>query len=232
MAGGVLAGVGALTGKKDLMKIGGLLALGSAAVNAASSAAGAAAGEGAASSVEAADAMRAAEHGIGNVTSAVEAPTLGTLGEAATAQPFMTPDALQTQTLGAAQSGGAQSLMQRAGEVAQQSGMAPAQSIGQQLTGLTQQAPALDPVAQAGAGMDSSTMQSILGSAWDKTKTIAGGVGQFVKDNKELVQLGSGMLQGMYGPEAEQMDWRRSIMARRLRNMNSPIRLTATAGGM
>lgn len=235
VAGGVLAGVGAITGSKDLQKIGGLLTLGSAAANAMSSAgelAANAAGDGAASSIEAADAMRAAEHGIANVTSATQAPTLGTLGEAATSQPFMTPDALQTEALGAAQGGGTQSLMQRAGQVAQQGGAAQAQTIGQQLTGVGQQAAALDPVAQAGASMDSNTMQSILGSAWDKTKTIAGGVGKFVKDNKELVQLGGGMLQGMYGPEAEQMDWQKSILARRLRNLNNPIRLTATAGGM
>lgn len=233
VAGGVLAGVGAITGSKDLQKIGGLLSLGSAAVNAAG-AAGAAAGEGAASSIEAADAMRAAEHGtLANVTSATQAPTLGTLGEAATAQPFMTPDALQTEALGATQAGeGAQSLMQRASQVAQQGGAAPAPTIGQQLTGTASQTAALDPVAQAGAGMDSNSLQSILGSAWDKTKTIGAGVGKFVKDNKELVQLGGGMLQGMYGPEAEQMDWQKSIMARRLRNLNSPIRLTATAGGM
>lgn len=232
VAGGVLAGVGALTGSKDLQKIGGFMALGSAAVNAVGAAG--AAGEGAASSIEAADAMRAAEHGtLANVTSATQAPTLGTLGEAATAQPFMTPDGLQTEALGAtSQAGGSQSLMQRASAVAEQGGRAAAPSIGQQLTGMAPPAAALDPVAQAGAGMDSSTMQSILGSAWDKTKTLAGGVGKFVKDNKELVQLGGGMLQGMYGPEAEQMDWKKSIMARRLRNLNSPIRLTATAGGM
>ena len=239
VAGGVLAGVGALTGSKDLQKIGGFMALGSAAVNAASSASELvvdAAGEGAASSVEAADAMRAAEHGLGNVTSATQAPTLGTLGEAATAsssQPFMTPDALQTEALGAAQqTGGTQSLMQRASQVAQQGSTAQAPTIGQQLTGMAPQSATLDPVAQAGAGMDSNSLQSILGSAWDKTNTLAGGVGKFVKDNKELVQLGGGMLQSMYGPEAEAMDWQKSIMARRLRNLNNPIRLTATAGGV
>lgn len=47
----------------------------------------------------------------------------------------------------------------------------------------------------------------------------------FLKDNKELVKIGGSILESVYGPQAEQMDFQRSEFERRRRNMNSPIRL-------
>lgn len=80
--------------------------------------------------------------------------------------------------------------------------------------------PANDPLAAKTGKM---TVPEIL-------KKIAGGgdvnsIPEWIKQNKELVQLGGNMLYGMYGPQAEQLDWQKSIMSRRLANLNSPVRL-------
>lgn len=73
--------------------------------------------------------------------------------------------------------------------------------------------------------MSGDQLNALLGNAWDKTKQLAAGAGQFVKDNKELVSLAGGVVQGMYGPQAEQLDLQKSILARRRANMNNQIRL-------
>jgi hypothetical protein len=109
--------------------------------------------------------------------------------------------------------GGQQSLMSRAMAQSAPAAMQMATPVG------------LDPVAQAGSSMTSNDLTSYLNGAWDKTKAALNGAGQFVKDNKELVNLGGSMLQSMYGPQAEQMDFQKSLLQRRLANLNSPIRL-------
>lgn len=54
------------------------------------------------------------------------------------------------------------------------------------------------------------------------------GLGAWVRDNKELVSLGGQMLQGMYGPQAEELDYYKKIAERRRANLNSPVRVAYT----
>lgn len=77
----------------------------------------------------------------------------------------------------------------------------------------------------SGEGMTKSRLQSLLQGAAEKAGEGVSGLSKFVKNNKELVDMGGGVLKSMYGPEAEKMDFEQSIMQRRLRNLNSPIRL-------
>lgn len=219
VAGGVLAGVGAITGKNDLVKLGGLMSLGGGLANSAGNgalSAGEKAAEGAAR-----ESFRASEIAAQNagLTAAKTATDIGSIGQQAAQQ----VSGLQ----GAAEAAGAALPEQGASLMDKALSAQSAPSIGQQLTA---SAP-MDAVAQAGAETTSSQLQSILGSAWDKTKNLAGGAGDFVKQNPELVKLGAGVVQGLYGPEAEQMDWQRSILQRRLRNLNSPVRLANSPGG-
>lgn len=220
VAGGVLTGIGVLTGEKDLLKLGGVMSLGSGLANLAGGAAEAGAEASsswdAADSAAGSDAAQFAKHASpdgASLTSATEGSTLGNIGAPSMPQ-------VQIDELGATQGGG--SLMQRAADM--RSG-----GLNAGTDAVTEMAARplakMDPVTSAGQSMDSSTMQSILDSAWQKTKALGSGVGDFVKNNKELVAIGGSVLNSMYGPEAEQLDWQKGILARRLRNLNSQVRL-------
>lgn len=223
IAGGVLLGVGAITGKEDLLKIGGILSLGGAAATAVGGSSAAAGGEASAAfdgagSAAGSDAAQFGKYGWQDptLTSASQGSTVGTIGaeamKAATTDP-------STGILGYAQRlGGTGGGTTQAATTSALSATA-----NQPAAGVVSQY--VDPVQAAGATMDAPTMNSILQSAWDKTKALGTGVGDFVRNNKELVQLGGGILQGMYGPQAEQMDFERQAYERRMRNLNSPVAL-------
>lgn len=232
VAGGVLTGIGALTGNKDLLSLGGLLGLGGGIAGALDSAAGVAAGE-VAGEAAAGEGMKAATSSLDALRplkDAANAPDIGSaIGQAAesAAEGMAGSGVVAPQVDGAwwqqgQASGGGGSLMERAAL-----GQSGGGGIGG--PGMTARLGAgrsiVDPVMQAGKSMSSDQLQALLGNAWDKTKQLASGAGQFVKENKDLVSLAGGAIQGMYGPQAEQMDMQRSIMARRLRNMNSQVRL-------
>lgn len=70
---------------------------------------------------------------------------------------------------------------------------------------------------------DAGHLQSLL----DRAGQAAGNVGQFVKDNKELVIVGSQLLQGGMGAYARKAEWddQMSLMDARRRRLNQPIRL-------
>lgn len=225
VAGGVLTGVGILANDKGLKNFGALMSLGGGIANLATGASSA--GEAASSawddaaSAAQSDAAQFGKYATEGATNVANAPALGTTLGAPSVP--TAPTGLEAPAMGA-ESGGL-SLTQRAAERAATTPAATAGDIG---SSLTRAAQPLDPVAKAAAGMDSSTMQSILGNLWDKTKAIAGGAGQFVKDNKDLISI----IGSAYGPEAEKMnllnsqfDAQQSLLARRLRNLNSPIRL-------
>lgn len=190
VAGAALTGIGAITGKKDLLKVGGLMSLGGAIGSAANAAN--AASQGAASAAPAA-AEAASPTGIFQS----QFQPVQALANAGAAEPV---------------AGLGQSLLQQA--MTNPGAIEPVASLGVQ-----------DAIAQAGRGMTSSEMQSLLSSAFDRTKSALGGVGQFVQKNPMLTMIGGQMLSSAYGPEAEAIDLEKSIMRRRLRNINNPIRL-------
>lgn len=238
VAGAALTGIGALTGKKDLLKLGGFMALGGglanmsglsgAAEGAASSAwdaSGSAAGSDAAQlgkyaqqpATAAADTAAAtATAPMSAATEAMYQPSLSEL-----AQKYGRPDAAQgsgyMNPADADQALAQKSLQQRALE----SRGAPVQATAP-LDPLTAGA---DRVAQGAQGMTSNQLNSYLQSAWDKTGQALGNIGKVVKDNKELAMIGGNVLSSMYGPQAEALDWNKSLMARRTRNLNNPVRL-------
>lgn len=108
-----------------------------------------------------------------------------------------------------------------------------------QIAGLTQRATPI-PTAVNGTPAGQQLRLGNMGTAGNTTvpqikigetagDSIMGRInslGQHVKQNKELYQVGGQMLQGMFGPEAEQMDWQKSLYERRRRNLNNPVRMT------
>lgn len=249
VAGGVLAGVGALTGKKDLVKLGSLMSLGGSIGNAFSDAAT----EAAAGAAEG-----AAEGAISEAAGDAAGEFAGAAGDAAagaaTSVP-LTPGVLSTEAgAGAADQfaqqavtamPGAQSGAQAGAGAG--AGAAPDVTPGSMIERASQSVPttpgtlakqfattAPDALAQAGQELSSTDITSWL----NRAKKAAGGVSNFMKSNPELVKVGGDMLVGMYGPEAEQADLLRKqqeeqmAWANRARaNLNSPIMLKYRTGG-
>ena len=235
IAGAALTTVGAITGKKDLLKIGGLMSLGGGigqAFNAYS--AGAAAGE-AAASQGAQEAFRASElAGTGATNAAMEAASSGgSLMESA-----------RTAT-SAAQNLPQQAITDFGAEVASAT---PTQAMPSTATPTVAQPKMVEPttygsqpspqeafrtgelthankVAEGASTMNQSELLGLLKAGAEKTGKSLSGVADFLTKNKELVKIGGDALGGMYGPQAEQMDFQKSIYERRMANLKSPVKL-------
>lgn len=235
ISGAVLTGVGALTGKKDLMKVGSLLSLGGSAVSAFS------AGTQAAGQAAGASSAFGGVDAVGQAVQAAGGPTLGAgssafLGGevAANAGPFagMSAGGSALEPLRAASA---------AGDMAGAVGREMAFEAGSGL--LSQHMPAqvaLDPLQASASSMSMQEMNAVLANRAKNASTslmdrMGGAVGKtadFIKKNKELVEIGGKALSGAFGPEAEladlkrdEWDYRRSLLDRQRRNLNSPIRL-------
>lgn len=216
VAGAVLTGVGALTGKKDLMKAGSILSLAG---------------------------------GVGSLANS--AMNAASSSAASSAASELGKDVLQNGALASAEAaGGASSLMDTASSslMGQGSVFGPASSIGGGGTALT--APwSSGPLATAGAPASSSLMDaaknltsndvsSFLGKTGKKAGELLGKTGEFVKQNKELVNIVGGGLEAAYGPEAEMVDLRKAqvrneqaLIERAQRNLNNPVKLYNYGGG-
>lgn len=219
VAGAALTTIGAITKKQDLMKIGGFMSLAGGigtAVGAASAAtapatAGVSAGEAA-----------AATAGTEAATAAAAQPTV------AAAQNLGV--GVEAELAKAAGSYGSQApLLGRAGELASSSfSMIPGTTPTMPLDAISGLQPNVfaDQLATGAAGIQGqSQLQTLLAAAGKKAGTALKGVGTFMKDNPELVKIGGSALSSMYGPEAEQFDFNKSIYERRMRNLNTPVRL-------
>lgn len=259
VAGAALSTLGAVTGKKDVTRVGALLSLGGGLANAFGGGGAAAAGEEAASSAwDAADSAAgsdaaqfgkyAASANAPGIESAIDEAAKAGAGDAmsSAASGFDYPDAFS-------QANSTESIFSRAGGVMDRTGALEAQVPGvsdplaegarsltrnemQALNAKTQSDAAmpalrLGNMGTEGAGAPLVQMSPVQapgsggGSLFERAKMGIDGIGQHVRNNKELYQLAGGMLQSMYGPQAEQADMERSIMARRLRNLNSPVAL-------
>lgn len=246
IAGAALTTIGAVTGKKDLMKIGGFMSLGGGigtAVNAASAGAGAANG--------AQEAFRASElasqAGAGAGAQAAAAP----LAEAATSA--ISPELARSAVTDFGDQI-APSLYERGGDIVRNNGMNAAMESGFAAPGVSAPGvaapgfaapeiaspvlatPGVQPAAgKIGAGamtMDSSQLSKYLNAGYEALKPIANGAMEFASKNKELVSTGLSALSSAYGPEAELNNLRRSnydrqnsIYDRQMRNRNSPVKL-------
>lgn len=262
VAGAALSTLGAVTGKKDVTRVGALLSLGGGLANAFGGTSAAA--EGVAS--EASSAWDAADSAAGSdaaqfgkyaqpaatpgIETAMEEAARAGAGEmASSAAGFDYPDAFS-------QAGSGDSIFSRAG-------------VADRTAALESQVPgampgASDPLAEGAKSLTRNDLEALtlktqreaampalqLGnmgspggaplaqvspvqapgsgglSLFEQAKQGINSLGANVRQNKELYQLAGSMLQSMYGPQAEQADMERSIMARRLRNLNSPVALT------
>jgi hypothetical protein len=229
VGGAVLGAVGAVTGKKGLQKFGALMSLGAGLTNLATGAAnaGASAAEGAAG--------EALKTGVQAGAESASASVSGQIGGMADswAETALAGVGQNTATLGSTSGG---SLFEQAASQFSGAGADAAASAGGSIFGSAGNAAASDPFGMQsitdrlmadGSKLTSNDIDAALGKLG---KGLQRGT-QWIKENPELSKFGFSILEGIYGPEAEQMDMQRKMMDRRRNNLNSPIRLTNTGMG-
>jgi hypothetical protein len=233
VGGAVLGAVGAVTGKKGLQKFGALMSLGAGLTNLATGAAnaGASAAEGAAG--------EALKTGVQAGAESASASVSGQIGGMADswAETALAGVGQNTATLGSTSGG---SLFEQAASQFSGVGADAAASAGSSLFGSgaetfgaqTMSDPfrvqsITDRLMADGSKLTSNDIDAALGKLG---KGLQRGT-QWIKENPELSKFGFSILEGIYGPEAEQMDMQRKMMDRRRNNLNSPIRLTNTGMG-
>jgi len=246
VAGTVLSGIGAITGKGGMQKLGAVLSLGAGIANWAGSASTAAAGSATGTAeLAAGTAEQAGDLGFmaGDGGIATNAANTFDAGAAATSTPFGNVDfsgapaptgaeAMTGQVGGVVNAAAAEpmadgSLMSRAMDSQQASQAAgyngaQAAAAARAPAGVTMG----DSVLETGArGMTQADIGSYLKKAWTNAQTALGNPGQFIKDNKELVALGGAALNSAYGPQAQELAYRKSLMERVRRNLNSPVEI-------
>lgn len=247
LGGGFLAGMGALTGDKDLMKIGGIMSVfggignlaGKMIEGGATAAGGLDAGTYGAEFGGGGDAAAMASD-ASSVTDAIAptttaaAPTTTGLGQIQQLNPLgstQVPAMAQAPAAGGMAGGAAPSTSSlwdkalggtQAADLTANSGMT--------LGGIGAPA-AMDPLTAAASSMTGGEVNSLLKVAADKAKSTLTGIPGFIKDNKELVNMAGNALATMYGPQAEAVDFQKSLYERRRRNLNNPVRLGIVPGG-
>jgi hypothetical protein len=244
IAGAVLSGIGALTGKKDLMKIGAVLSIGGgiagalsglsagagAAAGAAEGAAGAAADMGTqslgaagmgAQAIEAAAAAGGATEaaaGVAGMSGMEGITSAGVIQDAATGATTTLPGAVEGAT------GAPTSLADMAAKAGGGEGVASEFTTAQTTQAPAGAAAAGSRIAEAAKGIQSND----LSSWWERAQAAGKTVSNFIEKNPTLVKMGGEMLQGMYGPQAEEFDYRKSLYERSMRNLNSPVKMAYT----
>lgn len=244
IAGAVLTGVGALTGSKDLMKIGAVLSIGgglTSLATGAAEAAGATASEGAVSGMDvAADQVGTASAGMQASTSAVpdavapltDLPAGGmpqggeALGNVTSPMPNVgtTPIAQQAASLKPTMDTSAIStpMVDGSNAAAGSTLQTPDPSMGFGKGGFDfSKAAKPDMVAQGGAKMTTSDLSAFM----QKAKEAGGAVSEFMSKNPALMKVGGDMLSSMYGAQAEKFDYEKGLMDRARANLNAPVKL-------
>jgi len=250
VAGGIMSAVGMVTGSKTLTKVGGILGLAGAVTGLASSL-GSGAAEAASSAGSAGEAASgAAGESVSSATDALKnelaSNSLGeglgkVAGDAAQAAPSsggaaLTLDAPSTNLMDQYRAGLvdgsdygtlARNATPTVFEQTPAGGMITNGSdYGLTARGLnsasvftdTRQATALGKIAEAGSQIkDANTLNSLL----DKLK----GAGQWVKENKELVNAGSNLLLagGQAYQQGQQFDAQMNLLAQRRARLNNPV---------
>jgi hypothetical protein len=234
VGGAVLGAVGAVTGKKGLQKFGALMSLGAGltnlatgAANAGASAAEGAAGEALKTGVQAgAESASASVSGqIGGVADSWAETALAGVGKSGGATAGSTMfDSAASQWAG----GAASDLAAAAGDTLYGKAgvdlLAGGSSVAADPFGVQT---ITDRLMSEGSKLRQNDIDAALGKLGKGLQKGA----QWIKENPELSKFGFSILEGIYGPEAEQMDMQRKMMDRRRNNLNSPIRLTNTGMG-
>ena len=236
VAGAVLSVAGAITHNKDLSRIGAFVGLAGGLYNMASGATSGAANIDQAATagdyVNSADAASDAASAASTVDTASNA-VAATAPAAAPVTGIAAPDVIPADVSAAAPAAAPTSFAQQAAQTAQQSGLATADAA----PTAAYSGPG-SPGAGAGTDVVQTTTPTALDTAaksytandlnswWQKAMDAGKGVGKFVKDNKELVNMAGTALTNMYGPQSEALDYQKSLMERARRNINSPVVLT------
>lgn len=244
-AGAALTTVGALTKKQDLMKIGGFMQLGGGIATAYNAAA-----SGAAANASAQEAANAAWQTGGQAEAAYGAQEAANAAWQAGGQAEVANTiASGAQSFAPVASSISEPISQSMANAASSAVVPDIPTPGTSISSFGSSAPepfslsqkassynvpplqvGADPISQGAGQMPGNEFKSIMQSLADKAGTTLKGVGKFMHDNPELVKLGGNMLSSMYGPEAETLDFKKSIYNRQMQNMNSPIRLGLTGG--
>ncbi len=252
VAGGMAAGLGLLTGDKDFQRLGSVLsAVGGLAGGLSNLAGAAGATEAGASSAgyinqmdAASDAASAASGSgsigydigdIGNYGQVGQAPTPGAdLGRVVQPSPgTINPQAAglgpATQDIAGSLTGSEGGLLTKAyGSAPTVTGALPSSAVST--------VPTPNPLAEFAKGITQNDITSMLqrgaekagslmGQAWDGAGNVLNSAGQWVQKNPQAASMVFNAVGNAFGPEAEMMDLRKSLMDRARQNSNSPIRL-------
>lgn len=218
-AGGALTVLGALTKKKDLLKVGAVMSLGGAGLNAL----------GAGAEAASTGVAEAGMQGANEVAKAGPLEGLSSMGEAAAPDLSLSSAASpagDTLNMGDALTAGSelqrpslmQTAMQRPPTFDMQQAMDPLQEVGSRYT-----ADSLNQTLKTGQ----NKVNQMFGGLGDKVDAV----GSHLQKNRYLYQMGGSALESMLGPEAERMDWEKSLLARRLKNLNSPVQMSLRSRG-
>lgn len=248
VAGGMMAGLGLISNDKDMQRMGSMLSAVSGLSGAFTGGANAAATAGAAESAGGLSAEAAglgAEtgslgagynfDGIGNYSGVGAAPTPGAgLGQAAGgagAAGQINPQAAglgqASQDIASSLTGSEGGLLAKAYQTAQTAppgaaapvAQTPAGALSEVAQGITQN----DITAMLQRGADKAG--SLMGQAWDGAGKVLNSAGQWVQKNPQAASMVFNALGNAFGPEAEAMDLRKSLIDRARQNSNSPVRL-------
>ena len=245
VAGAMLSTAGALSGNKDLSRIGAIVSIGGGIANVAgigSSAGSGAAANAAASAadveanlaIDAASASSAAEPAAAAATGAATETAANTVGglpdlsqsgsdmgwyNAAQQTPVAGNMAGTTPDPTSLIDGATNPLAPQPVATSPVSPVAPVTPAAS--------TPAADRLAELGKGMTWGDIQSYFG----KAQQGLGQVGTWMKDNPALVKVGGEMLSSMYGPNAERMSMEKSLMERARANLNNPIKMSFNKTG-
>lgn len=248
VAGGMMAGLGLISNDKDMQRMGSMLSAVSGLSGAFTGGANAAATAGAVESAGGLSAEAAglgAEtgslgagynfDGIGNYSGVGAAPTPGAgLGQAAGgagAAGQINPQAAglgqASQDIASSLTGSEGGLLAKAYQTAQTAPLGAAAPVAQTPAG------ALSEVAQGITQNDITAMLqrgadkagSLMGQAWDGAGKVLNSAGQWVQKNPQAASMVFNAVGNAFGPEAEAMDLRKSLIDRARQNSNSPVRL-------
>ncbi len=233
IAGGVLTGLGALSGDKDISRIGAILSLGGGLGTAASKAATAANAAGGAEA-----AASGTVESLYGPTGAEAAPVVdgaAPFADVAAAAGDVAPAVGGIEDLGmAADLWGEAPTSMSDGATGGLFGMEQSAEGMPGASGWANEgaAAARSPVQEAAKTLTTDDISSFLKQAANKVGEGMKEVGPWIKENKEMVNLGGKALSAAYGPEAElvrlkkdQINHERSLMDRAYQNMNSPVKL-------
>lgn len=245
VAGGMAAGLGLIGNDKDFQRLGSTLGMigsaagamqGAAAAGEASQAYGIADG-----TVDAAESAKFARQGAAAAETGQVGADLGNIAQAGADIGDFSPNLGGSAPGGAPQTvaGSSQSIangLTGGGQesLAQQFQTGPTQAVDSQ--GLSYQAGRDSALKEAAGSMTQNDIaaplqrgidkaSSLMGQAWDGAGKMLDGAGKWVQKNPNAAAMVFNTVGNAYGPEAEALDYRKSIMERANRNANSPIRM-------